>query len=62
MIVRAGFEPLFSTLTGEIPRKPMLDALCGALAQQISRRGPGSDLAAAELKGIRAAQLARVRS
>jgi hypothetical protein len=35
-----------------------LDALRSALAAQVNRGGRGSDLAAAELRGIRAAELA----
>lgn len=34
-----------------------LEPLCRSLSEQARRRGPGSDIAAAKLEGIRCAQL-----
>lgn len=40
------------------PRTPQaLDDLCRALSEQVKRKGPGSDLAAAKLQGVKIATL-----
>ena len=54
------FPHLTTLLIGETAKlADPLEPLCRALSEQALRRGPGSDIAAAKLEGIRCAELRR---
>lgn len=52
------FPHLTTLLIGQTAKlADPIPPLCEALAEQVRRRGPGSDIAAAKLEGIRCVQL-----